>query len=181
MNIKGPDQTVWMHRLICRFVVRICHRTAYLMKWLILIDHIIIITLFQEDNIFGINASLTYDSDTKTYMHLIITDRTKIIYSIYLAGEVSIHRGCCERATQPYSLGGGGTIYLGSRQQMLPHIRGWYRFTVYIENRYLRIDICIEPNMSVSKKNIDHQCKWSNIVYFNRKATRKFRNCDNSG
>ena len=35
--------------------------------------------------------------------------------------------------------------------------------------------------MSVSKKNIDHQCKWSNTVYFNRKSTRKFRNGDNSG
>ena len=33
----------------------------------------------------------------------------KIIYSMYRAGEVSVHRACCERATQPYSLGGGGT------------------------------------------------------------------------
>ena len=39
----------------------------------------------------------------------------KIIYSMYRAGEVSIHRACCERATQPYSLGGEGTIYPGSR------------------------------------------------------------------
>ena len=39
----------------------------------------------------------------------------KIIYSMYRAGEVSVHRACCERATQPYSLGGGGTIYPGSR------------------------------------------------------------------
>ena len=31
----------------------------------------------------------------------------KIIYSMYRAGEVSVHRACCERATQPYSLGGG--------------------------------------------------------------------------
>ena len=38
----------------------------------------------------------------------------KIIYSMYRAGEVSVHRACCERATQPYSLGGGGTIYPGS-------------------------------------------------------------------
>ena len=51
----------------------------------------------------------------KTYMRLIITDRTRIIYSMYRAGEVSVHRACCERATQPYSLGGGGTNYLGSR------------------------------------------------------------------
>ena len=42
----------------------------------------------------------------------------KIIYSIYRAGEVSVHRAFCERATQPYSLGGGGgTIYPGSRPE----------------------------------------------------------------
>ena len=34
----------------------------------------------------------------------------KIIYSLYRAGEVSVHRACCERATQPYSLGGGGIV-----------------------------------------------------------------------
>ena len=39
----------------------------------------------------------------------------KVIYRMYRAGEVSVHRVCCERATQPYSLGGGGTIYPGSR------------------------------------------------------------------
>ena len=39
----------------------------------------------------------------------------KIIYSMYRAGEVSVHPAFCKRATQPYSLGGGGTIYLGSR------------------------------------------------------------------
>ena len=38
-----------------------------------------------------------------------------IIYSMHRADEVSVHRACCERATQPYSLGGGGTIYPGSR------------------------------------------------------------------
>ena len=38
----------------------------------------------------------------------------KIIYSMYRAGEVSVHRACCERATQPYSLGREGTIYPGS-------------------------------------------------------------------
>ena len=46
-----------------------------------------------------------WSSDTKTYMRLII--KMKIIYNMYKAGEVSIHRACCERATQPYSLGGG--------------------------------------------------------------------------
>ena len=39
----------------------------------------------------------------------------KIIYSIYRAGEVSIHRAYCKRATQPYSLGAGGRIYPDSR------------------------------------------------------------------
>ena len=39
----------------------------------------------------------------------------KPIYSMYRAGEVSVHRVCCERATQPYSLGKEGTIYPGSR------------------------------------------------------------------
>ena len=38
-----------------------------------------------------------------------------IIYSMCRAGEVSVHRACCERATKPYSFGGGGTIYPGSR------------------------------------------------------------------
>ena len=31
-----------------------------------------------------------------------------IIYGMYRAGEVSVHRACCERATQPYFVGGGG-------------------------------------------------------------------------
>ena len=35
-------------------------------------------------------------------------------YSMYRAGEVSVHRACCEWATQPYSFGGGSTIYPGS-------------------------------------------------------------------
>ena len=39
----------------------------------------------------------------------------KIIYSMYRAGELSVHRACCERATQPYWLGGGSTICPGSR------------------------------------------------------------------
>ena len=34
---------------------------------------------------------------------------------MYRAFEVSVHRACCERATQPYSRGGDGTIYPGSR------------------------------------------------------------------
>ena len=42
-----------------------------------------------------------------------ITDITKIINSMCREGEVSVHRACSERTTQPYSLGGGGTIYPG--------------------------------------------------------------------
>ena len=59
---------------------------------------IIITPLFEEDNIFGMNASLTW-----------------IIYSMYRAVEIYVHRACCERATQPYSLGGGGMICPASR------------------------------------------------------------------
>ena len=48
----------------------------------------------QEYNIFGTNASLTYGPpDTMTYMRLIITDRTKIVYS----------RICTERLRSPYT------------------------------------------------------------------------------
>ena len=39
----------------------------------------------------------------------------KLIHNMYRAGEVFVHRACCQRATQPYSLGGGGTICPGSR------------------------------------------------------------------
>ena len=39
----------------------------------------------------------------------------KNIYGMYRAGEVSVHRACCERATKPFSLGGGGTICPGSK------------------------------------------------------------------
>ena len=50
-------------------------------------------------------------------MHVFDNDKTmKIIYSMCRAGEVSVHRVCCEQTTQSYSLGGGGTIYPGSRQ-----------------------------------------------------------------
>ena len=54
-------------------------------------------------------------------MRLIITKQCKLFtVCIYRAGEVSVHRACYERATQPYSLGGGSlgggcTIYPGSR------------------------------------------------------------------
>ena len=48
-------------------------------------------------------------------MSLTIIEHVHIIYSIYRAGRVSVHRTCCEQATQTYSLGGGGTICSGSR------------------------------------------------------------------
>ena len=76
---------------------------------------ITITTLFQEDNIFGTNANLTYGPQIQRHTCFDNYKTMKIIYSMYRAGEVSVHRECCERATQPYSLGGGGTIYPGSR------------------------------------------------------------------
>ena len=55
----------------------------------------------------------------------------KIIYGMYRAGEVSVHRACCERATQPYSLGGGGrprmvTECLLTRSMLIK----MYKFTI---------------------------------------------------
>ena len=52
------------------------------------------------------------------YKHIYAFDNyktMKIIYSLYRAGEVSVHQTCCERATQPYPLGGRDTIYPGLR------------------------------------------------------------------
>ena len=50
----------------------------------------------------------------------------KIIYSMYRAGEVSVLRACCERATQPYLLWGEVRFIQAQDQQVLPHIvREW--------------------------------------------------------
>ena len=77
--------------------------------------NLLIIILFQEHNISGTIASLTYSSLIQK-LHAFDNNKTmKIIYSTYRAGEVFVHRACCERATQPYSLGGGGTICPVSR------------------------------------------------------------------
>ena len=38
---------------------------------------------------------------------------------MYRAGEVSVHRACCERATQPYSLGGGGVRFDQAQDQQV--------------------------------------------------------------
>ena len=75
---------------------------------------IIIITLFQENNIFGMDASLTYGPKLQRH----VTDNRKSIN--HLQCEVSVYRACCERATKPCSLGGGGTIYTGSRPAGYP-------------------------------------------------------------
>ena len=82
---------------------------------IIIIIIIITTTLFQEGKIFGTNASLTYGPQIKD-IHAFDNYKTiKLIYSMYRAGEVSIHQACCQRATQLNNLGGGGTIYPGSR------------------------------------------------------------------
>ena len=45
-------------------------------------------------------------------IHVFDNNKTmKFFYSMYRAGEVSVHRAFCELDTQPYLLGGGGTIY----------------------------------------------------------------------
>ena len=46
----------------------------------------------------------------------LMTEQVEIIHSMYRAGEVSVHRACCERATQPYSRGGGGGVRFAQAQ-----------------------------------------------------------------
>ena len=60
-------------------------------------------------------------------MHAFDNNKTMIIiYSMYRAGEVSVYRACCERATQPYSLGGEVRNIQAQDQQVLPHVvREW--------------------------------------------------------
>ena len=48
-------------------------------------------------------------------MRLIITKQWKLFTVCKEQVRFPYHRACCERATQPYSLGGGGTIFPGSR------------------------------------------------------------------
>ena len=66
---------------------------------LIISLHLLIITLFHEDNIFDTNASLTYGPQIQRDACFDNNKTMKIIYSMYRAGEVSVHRACCERAT----------------------------------------------------------------------------------
>ena len=45
---------------------------------------------------------------------------------MYRAGEVSVHRACSERVTQPYPLEGEVRFIQAQDQQMLPHVvREW--------------------------------------------------------
>ena len=49
-----------------------------------------------------------------------------IIYNMYRAGEVSIHRACCEQAIKPCSLGGEVRFIQAQDQQVLPYVvREW--------------------------------------------------------
>ena len=48
MDNKGT-RTMWMHRLICTFVVRIRHKTGFLMAWLIWLWHFLkTLSLFSK-------------------------------------------------------------------------------------------------------------------------------------
>ena len=38
---------------------------------------------------------------------------------MYRAGEVSVYRACCERATQPYSIGGGRYDFVQAQDQQV--------------------------------------------------------------
>ena len=84
---------------------------------------IIIITLFQEDNISGTNASLTYGPQIQTYMCLIITKQRKL-FTI-----------CTEQVRSPYTEHAASGLpnptrlwgrYEAQDQQVLPHaIQEW--------------------------------------------------------
>ena len=78
--------------------------------------NLLIIILFEEDNIFGTIASVAYgiwSSDTKTYMRLIITKQWKL----FTVCTEQVRSPYIEHAASgiPYSLGRGGTICPGSR------------------------------------------------------------------
>ena len=50
----------------------------------------------------------------------------KIIYSMYRAGKVSIHRACCERVPNPTRLEGEVRFIQAQDQQVLAHVvREW--------------------------------------------------------
>ena len=88
----------------------ICYYYYYYYYWFIMI---IIIISFQEDNIFGTNASLTYGPQMQTYMRLIITKQWKLftvcteqVMSPYIEHAASWLPNPCLFIyfTQPYSL-----------------------------------------------------------------------------
>ena len=59
-------------------------------------------------------------------MRLIITDRTKIIYSMYREGEVSVHRDAASGLPNPTPLEGEVRFIQATDQQMLQHVvREW--------------------------------------------------------
>ena len=68
--------------------------TVSFQAFFFIVLYLLIITLFQEDNIFGMNASLTYVLRYKD-IHAFDNNKTmKNIYSMYRAGEVFVHRSC---------------------------------------------------------------------------------------
>ena len=60
---------------------------------------------------------------------------------MYRAAEVSVHRACCERATQPYSLGGaaGGEVRFLSRLKTSRccHTQSWNGNRVFTHSLYV--------------------------------------------
>ena len=81
--------------------------------------HLLIITLFQEDNIFGTNASLTYGQ--MIHIHAFDNNKTmKIIYSMYTAVEISVHPACW--LPNPTCLEGKVRFIQAQNQQVLPHV-----------------------------------------------------------
>ena len=75
----------------------------------------ILITLFQEDNIFCTGASLTYGPSLTDVWHIIKEMNRHILFTVCTELMLSVHRADYERTTQLYSSGGGGTNFPGSR------------------------------------------------------------------
>ena len=76
-------------------------------------------TLFQE-NIFGTSASLTCGPHLQLQIVSFVIDiKVKIIYSMYRADEVSVHRACCEWLPNPTGLE-GEIRFIQAQDQQVP-------------------------------------------------------------
>ena len=76
VNNKGAQQTVWMRRLICAFIVRTWHRTNFLMKWLVLDMQTPIINKHFIKNFATVNKStkIKHIAAIRQMLHIDVDD-----------------------------------------------------------------------------------------------------------